>query len=204
MEKNIYIVRHGETDYNKNNIIQGCGIDSDLNSTGQEQARLFYNAYRNIQFDKIYTSRLKRTHQSIEQFINKKIEWEQLSDFNEMNWGIYEGVSLTPSVKEEIVKMMAIWNSGDYDYKAQNAESPAEIAARLKKGIDYILAQKQEKNVLLCIHGRALLILLCILNNLELKNMNKFDHHNLGLYLINYNYDSQKFSFKLKNDISHL
>ena len=204
MEKNIYIIRHGETDYNKKGIIQGSGIDADLNIAGREQARQFYEYYRNIPFDKIYTSHLKRTQQTVEQFTNNNIKWEKLSDFNEMNWGIYEGAIFTTSVKKKIIDIINTWKQGNYDHKAVEAESPIEVYKRLKRGINYILTQKDEKNVLLCIHGRVLLILLCLLNNVELKNMNKFKHQNLGLYLTNYNYNSQNFNFKLINDISHL
>ncbi|MDP4678865.1 MAG: histidine phosphatase family protein, partial [Cyclobacteriaceae bacterium] len=36
--KKIYIIRHGQTDYNKNNMVQGRGINSSINEFGQEQA----------------------------------------------------------------------------------------------------------------------------------------------------------------------
>lgn len=67
-KKTIYIIRHGETDYNKQGIIQGGGIDSSLNELGRRQAQQFYQAYHHIQFDRIYTSELKRTHQSVAPF----------------------------------------------------------------------------------------------------------------------------------------
>ena len=57
-KKTIYIIRHGETDYNKQGVIQGRGIDSSLNEMGQQQALQFYRAYHHIGFDIIYTSEL--------------------------------------------------------------------------------------------------------------------------------------------------
>ena len=60
-KKTIYIIRHGETDYNRQGIIQGSGVDSDLNETGRIQAEKFFKAYHHIPFDKVYTSELKRT-----------------------------------------------------------------------------------------------------------------------------------------------
>ncbi|MFM8374363.1 MAG: histidine phosphatase family protein, partial [Bacteroidota bacterium] len=37
----VYFIRHGETDFNRQGIIQGRGVDSDLNETGRQQARAF-------------------------------------------------------------------------------------------------------------------------------------------------------------------
>jgi probable phosphoglycerate mutase len=44
--KLIYIIRHGETDFNKLGIVQGSGIDSDLNPRGVQQAANFYAFYK--------------------------------------------------------------------------------------------------------------------------------------------------------------
>ena len=40
--KEIYIIRHGETELNRLGIVQGRGVDSDLNDTGRAQAEAFY------------------------------------------------------------------------------------------------------------------------------------------------------------------
>lgn len=39
MKKDLYIFRHGETDYNLEHRWQGCGLDAVLNENGEEQAR---------------------------------------------------------------------------------------------------------------------------------------------------------------------
>jgi len=43
MAKTIYFIRHGETEYNKLGIVQGSGVDSELNENGRAQAQAFYN-----------------------------------------------------------------------------------------------------------------------------------------------------------------
>jgi len=55
----LYLVRHGETDANKNGIIQGQ-TDTQLNNVGIGQAVLVAEALRSIPFDKAYTSDLAR------------------------------------------------------------------------------------------------------------------------------------------------
>ena len=61
MKKEIYLIRHGETDFNNLGIVQGRGVDSSINEKGIGQAQQFYNVYKNIGFKKIYVSLLKRT-----------------------------------------------------------------------------------------------------------------------------------------------
>ena len=85
MEKVIYFIRHGQTDYNLKRIIQGSGIDSDLNETGREQGGLFFEQYKNIPFEVVMTSTLKRTHQTVAHFIDAGIPWEQYEEIVEMH-----------------------------------------------------------------------------------------------------------------------
>ena len=91
MNKTLYIVRHGQTDLNKRGIVQGRGMDTNLNDEGRKQARQFFEAYGDIPFDKIYISALRRTQQSIQQFIDLGIPFEKLSGLDELAWGIHEG-----------------------------------------------------------------------------------------------------------------
>src|ERR1700754_3829737 len=125
--KTLYIVRHGQTDLNKQGIVQGRGRDTDLNDEGRRQANLFYNAYKNVPFDKIYISELKRTQQSIQQFIDAGIPYEKLSGLDELAWGIYEGKPSTPETKAAFLVMMRDWVAGRLDSKFEDGESPNEV-----------------------------------------------------------------------------
>ncbi|KAF8205630.1 histidine phosphatase superfamily [Mycena galopus ATCC 62051] len=55
----IYVVRHGETQANKDSVIQGQ-LDTELNETGVEQARRVADALRSVHFDAAYSSDLAR------------------------------------------------------------------------------------------------------------------------------------------------
>ena len=59
--------------------MQGSGGDSSLNEKGRAQAQAFYEAYRHVKFDKVYTSALKRTRESVIKFIESGIPSESLS-----------------------------------------------------------------------------------------------------------------------------
>jgi broad specificity phosphatase PhoE len=64
LEKEIFIIRHGETDFNQLGIVQGKGVNSSINAKGMQQAQAFFEAYRNENFEKIYISQLQRTAQT--------------------------------------------------------------------------------------------------------------------------------------------
>lgn len=200
--KKIYLIRHGETDFNKKGMVQGSGIDSSLNQLGNAQAKAFYDHYAHITFDKIYTSKLKRTHQSVDQFIQKGLPWQQLWGLNEISWGHKEGRRITDSDNEQYINMLLAWQNGDYSQKVIGGESPSEVQERQKTAWKYLMENDHEKNILVCMHGRAIRILLCLLLNVELKEMDQFEHRNLCLYLLNY--ENGKYSVEKRNDIAHL
>ncbi len=183
----LYIIRHGETDFNKRGIVQGRGVDSDLNEQGIIQARSFYKAYHHIEFDKIITSTLKRTHQTVESFISKGIPWEQHPGLDELDWGINEGREATKEMKEEFYQLTKSWMDGYLDLKFPGGESPIEVYNRQKEVMDNLVANHQQlSKILICMHGRALRLLLCQLLNIPLSNMDNFPHSNVSLYRLIY------------------
>lgn len=201
-KKTIYLTRHGQTDYNKLGIVQGSGVNSDLNDLGQKQANGFYEAYKHINFDAVYTSQLKRTVQSVAHFIKDAPKHESLFGLNEINWGIYEGRASTKEEHQHYTEIIEQWRLGNYDIAANNAETPNQLLKRQKKALKHILGFENEKTVLICMHGRAMRSFLCLLLGYELKRMDEFGHSNLCLYKINY--ENKVFNLELENDISHL
>jgi len=201
MTKTLYIVRHGQTDLNKRGIIQGRGMDTDLNDEGRRQAQLFFEAYKNTAFDKIYISALKRTQQSIQLFIDMGIPYEKLPGLDELGWGIHEGQPSTPENKVDFMQIMRDWTAGNLDSKFEGGESPNEVKARQLEALEVIMSHPEEKTVLICMHGRALRLLLCILTNRPLTEMDMFPHQNLVLYKVEY--DGEKYEIVEFNNAQH-
>lgn len=202
VNKKIYLVRHGQTDYNKKGIVQGSGVNSTLNNWGRRQADAFYATYRHYKFDKVYTSALKRTAESVKKFIKKGIPHEVLPGLNEISWGIQEGREVTPESDEYYNRVINSWRSGDTSLKIEDGDSPEDVAARQKEAMEHIMSKEHEDKVLVCSHGRAMRILLCQLLNYPLKYMDVFEHSNLGLYELTYT--GSMFVLDRYNDTSHL
>ena len=178
----LYIIRHAETEYNRKGIIQGSEVDSDINDVGESQANSFYEYYKNINFDKIYVSDLKRTFQTIRRFTENGSSYEKLKEFNEISWGVNQGKS---DDLEDYARLIDTWLAGNLDNKFEDGESPNEMSVRLVKGFNKVLDDDHD-TVLLCIHGRALRILLSKIIDNDLTKMDKYVHSNTGLYILEY------------------
>jgi broad specificity phosphatase PhoE len=200
--KKIYLIRHGQTDYNLKGIVQGSGVDSSLNTTGLAQSNAFYASFKHLKFDKVYTSKLKRSIQSVQGFLNDGIKHLALSDLNEISWGNREGVEISPEEDAYYHQVIKSWQEGKTNLPIEGGESPEEVQIRQKDGLAQILSNTDEENILICMHGRAMRILLCTILNYPLQCMDLFEHQNLCLYQLNYT--GKMFTIEKFNDISHL
>lgn len=201
-KKTIYLVRHGETEYNRLGIIQGSGVDSDLNDTGRKQADLFYAQYGHLPFDKVYTSALKRTYQSVQRFIEEKgLPHEKLAGLNEIRWGHYEGTA-NNTWRDEYKDIIAGWSTGELHIRIPGGENPIELQERQKPALQHIMQHTHETNILICMHGRAMKSFLCLMLNQPLNEMEKFGHRNLGLYILEN--EGKNFTLVKENCVTHL
>jgi broad specificity phosphatase PhoE len=197
----IYIIRHGETEYNRLGIVQGSGVNSDLNDTGTQQAKAFFNAYQHIDFELIVTSKLKRTHQTVAHFIERDIPWIQRGDINEISWGDHEGLSSTPERHAMFQAMLKEWKKGNLDASLPGGETARQLTERLQIFIEW-LKTRSEKQILVATHGRTMRCLVTLLKGIGQGEMEGVPHLNTGCYLVHYR-DGQ-FVFELENDTSHL
>ncbi len=180
-KKTIYLIRHGQTDFNKQGIVQGSGIDSELNETGHLQAQKFYEHFKHVPFERIYVTELKRTHQSVAPFNDLNIPIEIIPEFNEINWGMLEGKLPTPENFQHFIDISSKWKQGQLDISVEGGETPLAMFERQKMGLQKVM-QSSHQTILICMHGRAIRSFLCLLTGKHLKDMDEFHHENLCLY----------------------
>ena len=200
--KLIYIVRHGQTDYNLRGIVQGSGVDAPLNDNGREQARHFYERYRETPFEVVLTSGLQRTWQSVQGFIDDGLPWEKHPTINEMCWGSHEGKLGTPESIAEYRDIKDGWSEGRLDGRIGGGESAREMGERLQEFIDY-LVDRSEENILICSHGRAMCGLVTLMMGKPLERMNELRHSNLGLWVAEQT-PGGIYKFTLENSRDHI
>lgn len=202
MKKEIYIIRHGETDLNKNGIVQGRGVDSPLNERGMRQARAFFSRFGKEGFEIIYTSSLLRTRQTVQPFAEAGHRIVAHEDLDEISWGIYEGRLPDTAASREYVAILARWRSGILDEKIPGGESPRELQQRQLRFIDKVLKPSAERKILICSHGRAIRSLLCTMLGDDLSRMDDYPHQNLSLYKVQLN--SNGFELDWFNHTGHV
>lgn len=146
----IYIVRHGQTDWNKVGRMQGR-TDIPLNETGREQAREVGEKLKGIEFDKVFSSPLKRAYETAKIITNKPIEIDER--LIERCCGELEG-----KTKNEI-KIRPNFNS--LTETMCGIEFLPDFKARIASFFDEILKEYPNKNILISTHAGVCLNARC-------------------------------------------
>ncbi len=201
MEKLIYIIRHGETECNLNGIVQGCGIDSELNQNGLHQSKLFYEQYQHEKFDLIFSSHLKRSIQTVQEFISKCIPHIQDKRIREISWGEHEGKSGEPELMEKYFQILKHWGAGNYHARPIDGESAEELKHRIELFLEE-LTQRPESKILVCTHGRTLRAMMCIIQKLPISRMEDIQQRNTGLYKCRYSHGN--WELLETNNLTHI
>lgn len=200
MAKEIFIIRHGETAFNKQGLVQGQWMDEPINETGRAQARAFFEMYQKEAFDYIYTSRLIRSKQTIADFAAQGIPVKSMYELDEFSWGWFEGLSFD-AFGDEYKRLQQAWKSGDYKAAPYLGDAPIKVAVRLARAYAELKANPASK-ILVCTHGRAMRLLLCVIFDRPYSEMDTFPHENLSLYRIWL--DGDKPTLLASNDRKHL
>ncbi len=202
--KTIYLIRHAETDYNVNKIIQGRLIDSELNKTGKKQAKALFNKYNSVEFDKIYCTTLKRSKQTMSLFIKSGVSYEKIKDFDELCFGEKEGQPIYDIEGNfNLFELFEEWNNGNFYVKIDGGESPNEGLERVQSGFESI-ANRGENIIAICLHQRILRIILCYLLQKSLSHMDEFPHNNTGVTILEFNSETDEYSIIMQNNTDHL
>lgn len=201
--KELYVIRHGQTDHNAKGIIQGRGVNLSLNETGRKQANAFFEAYKHVPFDKLYSSSLTRAKETIDGFINLGIPYESFPELDEISWGDLEGSVSTLESDASFQNLVKRWREGDVHAKtSETGESPYDLQQRQKRFVEYLL-NTPHKRILIATHGRFIRAFMCTLTGAPLSDMENFTHVNLCLYKVNL-HDDGRFEIELHCDKSHL
>lgn len=162
-----YIIRHGETDWNAQGILQG-NIDNPLNEKGIQQAKEAANMLKRIHFDAIFSSELLRSRQTADIIaLERKMEVITSRLLRERGFGILEGKdkSELAKIKEQFVHMT---EDAIKKFKpVEGYESDEESVSRYMTFLREMALTYAGKTVLIVSHGgimRALLIHLGVLS----------------------------------------
>ncbi len=185
----LYLARHGETAENAAGLVQGRGLDPDLNDAGRAQAAALARRLADVPLAAVYTSTQKRAQQTAAPTLalHPGTPLVVRAGLDEMHWGDHEGHAYTHGHGDEAMAsgydtLNRRWTAGETDVRVPGGESPDEVWARVRPVLEEIGAAHPAGNVLIVSHRRLLRILLAgALPDAGLARMADFPHANAAL-----------------------
>lgn len=159
----LYIVRHGETDWNRQKKVQGH-TDIPLNEYGRHLAEETAEGMKDIPIDIGYTSPLKRARETAEIILKgRNIPLLDEPRIQEIGFGIYEGIHTGTQEKELGSDEFNLFFTDTASYiPPEGAESVEELYERTGQFLEELCGRREleDKNILISTHGAAMTALL--------------------------------------------
>ncbi len=199
MVKNLYLLRHAQSEYNEKGIFQGR-LDSDLTPLGFVQARLVAQELSDKGIDIIYSSPQRRAYKTalavadvlgLEVIVDERIR--------EMSFGEYEGRHFWRLMEEE-GELLRAWLSNPVENPLPTQEDMESFKNRVESFLMDIL-QERHTSILIVAHGGTLHAIVCLSLGLGLENLWNIHMDNTGITHLRYN--SGRFELKHLNRLCH-
>ncbi|KAM6961868.1 fructose-2,6-bisphosphatase TIGAR B [Tautogolabrus adspersus] len=140
------LVRHGETQYNREKLLQGQGVDTSLSETGMQQGEAVGRYLRGIPFNHVFVSNLQRAVQTAELILRNnthcsgmKMVLEPL--LRERGFGVCEG-----HPKEDLKNMANASGQSCRDFTPPGGETLDQVRLRFKKFLKVLFKQMLEEH----------------------------------------------------------
>lgn len=163
----VYLIRHGETDLNKQKMLQGRS-NIELNEYGRELAEITGQALKDVEFDYVYSSPLIRALDTAKLLLgDREVAIITDSRIQEISFGVYEGLSYHPDHHTIPDKDFINFFDAPERYKVpENGESFEEVIERTGDFWRELTENPRHENktILISTHGCALKAILANIN----------------------------------------
>ncbi|MBC8031212.1 MAG: histidine phosphatase family protein [Pyrinomonadaceae bacterium] len=167
MSLTIYFLRHGQTQYSRENKFCGSGLDPELTPDGQAMAQAFSETYRGTAWQTIYTSSLRRTIATAAPLCDALgMTSHVCADLNEIGYGQWEGLTkeeVDASYHDDYIS----WQADPAWHAPTGGELAVEIARRAGRVLEEIEREHADGNVLVVSHKATIRIILCSLLGID-------------------------------------
>ncbi len=192
-DSRIFLVRHGETNWNKEGRFQGQ-INIPLNSNGKDQAKKASKYLNEINFNKAFSSSMDRPYETAKIILQNKsdIEITKIENLVEISHGLWEG-KLENEIKEQWPELLKNWHETPEEVIMPEGESISEVSKRSVKAWEEIcLTQKNKDLTLLVAHDAVNKTLICNILGIDFSNIWMIKQGNGGITIIDLFDDRQK------------
>lgn len=176
----IYVMRHGQTVHNRDQIIQGPRIDSELSDLGLHQADALGHVMAQLQVDALYSSPLLRARQTAKAVADHRDSNAAVlvaPEMYEMDYGDLSGCRYG-DVQDEVAQVLDAWQLGFTDEPFPGGESAALAQHRIRPFALRLLDAAYDHNVAVVAHGRINRILLATLQHVGLDRLEEYPQAN--------------------------
>ncbi|MCQ2559952.1 MAG: alpha-ribazole phosphatase [Clostridia bacterium] len=198
----VILIRHGETVWNAVGKWQGHR-DIPLSEKGLQQAEAVAQRLAGEKLDAVYCSDLQRARVTAEKIAQPHGLTVQVnSQLREMNFGQWEGLTYR-EIESSRDQVLASWCLDPITFRPPGGELVPEMAARVKAALQQIVAENQDKVVVVVCHGGPIRTFLAQLLGMDLKDNWRLRMDNVSLNIVEFsNWDNG--ILMLLNDRSHL
>ncbi len=186
--KNILLIRHGQSEWNKLNLFTGFK-NIELSEQGIEEANKAGQNFKNldIKFNIVFTSELKRAQETAKIILQNLDQWDFLNNegkivsninLNERDYGDLTGLNKKETAEKFGEEQVHKWRRG-YSDQPPNGESLEDVVRRVTKyfeeTIKPAIQSNENDNILIAAHGNSLRALLIVMNIYEPHNINSVE-----------------------------
>lgn len=162
----VYVVRHGQTAWNLEEVFRGRA-DIPLDETGKTEVHLAGQALQNETIHAIYSSPLSRSMETAENVAKfHKIPVSPLEAIVDISYGDWEGVRLK-EVAEKYPDLYSLWLKEPHSIRFPNGESLEEVRMRTMGAVEKLLLNHPNETIVLVAHRVPNKVICCTLLGLD-------------------------------------
>ncbi|ABO50429.1 phosphoglycerate mutase [Desulforamulus reducens MI-1] len=198
----MYLVRHGETQWNADGRFQGHS-DVPLSVLGRSQVETLTTKLSQLKIDAFYSSDLSRAMETAEILAKKhQCQIYYLPDLREINFGEWEGLTFE-EIAQNYGELSSQWWANPFTTQIPSGESLQDVAERCAKAVHEIIDRHAGKTVVVAAHGGVIRMIVAHALGMDFQHYWKLRLDNVSLTIVEY-HGYEKAILELYNDTCHL
>lgn len=197
----LILIRHGETDWNRIGRCQGVA-DIVLNENGKRQAREVAHSLKDSDIAAVYSSDLKRAHETAQHIADHHGLTVQLEPgLQEMNQGDLEGLTF-PDIRDQYAEVLKQWRESPETLRLPSGESLVEVQNRAWEVFEKVHDAHIGETIVAVSHNLTIITLLCKISGVGLKGFRDFHIEATSKNIVIS--ENGGLRIDIVNDVSHL
>jgi broad specificity phosphatase PhoE len=196
----LILVRHGETEWNRQSRIIGH-TEIALNETGRKQAALLAQALRNEKVSAIYASPLRRTRETaaeISRVLGVEVEFSDA--FKEIDAGDIDGLTFE-EVAGRYGDFFSLWMRGDPSLRLPGGESFMDLRNRTWPALQRIVSEHNDGDVIVVSHTLAIMSMIASALGMDMADFRRIRLNVASISILEFK--DQAVSMLMFNDTCH-